>query len=291
MRPVTRDGLVRPLVRVTRAEVEGYLRARNIAWREDASNCNLRFDRNRIRHGLLPSLAKDWNPALIDTLAGMASVAADEEEYWRGEVDRLAADLLAKEPPAVVADATRLSALPRALSRRLIRRAIELVKGDLLSIDVPHVESVLALLSKCDGSGRVQIPGLDIMRSFEWVRFAPAGSYARPEFTVAIAAPGRYQFPGGEIEIAGDVAGTLELRNWQPGDAYQPAGAPSPRKLKEMFQDARIPLWKRAGWPVLTAGGRIVWAARFGPAPDCPAEVSFAGLYPPWYPGAHRTAG
>ncbi|MDP2997359.1 MAG: tRNA lysidine(34) synthetase TilS [Bryobacterales bacterium] len=265
MRPVTREGLVRPLLGATRAEVEEYLRSKGIGWREDSSNRDLRFRRNRIRHQLLPALAGEWNPALGETLAGVARVAADEEEYWRGEVDRLAGEVFTYSPPEVVMDGGRLGALAPAVARRLIRRAIETVKGDLRSIDVRHVEAILGLSGRAGGHGRVQAPGVDVMRSFQWLRLTPAGSRSRPEFAIAISAPGRYAFPGGEVEISGEIGAPLELRNWRPGDAYRPAGASRARKIKEMFQDARIPLWRRGAWPVLTADGRIVWAAEFGP--------------------------
>ena len=57
IRPVTAAGIVRPLLAVSRQEIEQYLRERGIAWREDSSNASLRFARNRIRHELLPQLA------------------------------------------------------------------------------------------------------------------------------------------------------------------------------------------------------------------------------------------
>ncbi len=206
MRPVTRDGFVRPLLHATRAEVEEYLRQRGVAWREDSSNRDTRFRRNLIRHRLLPSLAEEWNPCIVETLAGVARVAADEEEYWHGLIEPLASDLLRREQQAVVIDAARLAGLPRAVARRLIRGAIETVKGDLRSIDVRHVEAVLALTSDTDGHGRAQIPGVDAIRSFEWLRLAPAGTYSQPEFAISVNVPGRYAFPGGEIEVAGEIA-------------------------------------------------------------------------------------
>jgi tRNA(Ile)-lysidine synthase len=56
------------------------------------------------------------------------------------------------------------------------------------------------------------------------------------------------------------------LRNWRPGDRYQPVGRSGEEKIKTLFQEARIPLWERRHWPVLTEGSSIVWARRFGPA-------------------------
>jgi tRNA(Ile)-lysidine synthetase-like protein len=76
------------------------------------------------------------------------------------------------------------------------------------------------------------------------------------------------------------VAGPLELRNWRPGDHYQPVGTAAPEKIKTFFQEFQIPLWERRHWPVLTDGPSIVWARRFGPAigfaaaPDCPVTLN-----------------
>jgi tRNA(Ile)-lysidine synthase len=62
------------------------------------------------------------------------------------------------------------------------------------------------------------------------------------------------------------ISGPLELRNWRPGDRYQPIGHTGEDKIKKLFQRARIPVWERDGWPVLTDRAGIVWARRFGPA-------------------------
>ena len=102
IRPVTGDGIVRPLLDVTRAETEAFLRARGIAWREDSTNASARFARNRIRHSLLPQLAREWNPALEETLAKTADWALAEEAYWKEETARLAAGCLRDEGAAVL---------------------------------------------------------------------------------------------------------------------------------------------------------------------------------------------
>jgi tRNA(Ile)-lysidine synthase len=58
----------------------------------------------------------------------------------------------------------------------------------------------------------------------------------------------------------------LEIRNWKPGDRFQPMGSAGEEKLKALFQQARIPRWERRLWPVVTVGSVIVWASRFGVA-------------------------
>jgi tRNA(Ile)-lysidine synthase len=62
------------------------------------------------------------------------------------------------------------------------------------------------------------------------------------------------------------------VRNWRPGDQYRPIGHASAIKIKDLFQKARIPLWERRRWPVITCQDSIVWAARFGPAAELAAD-------------------
>ncbi len=300
IRPVTADGFVRPLLDIDRAEVERYLRERAIPWREDSSNQTLEFARNRIRHDLLPRLARDWNPALAETLARTADWALAEEAWWDGEIDRLEERHLMRKPPAVYVRADSLRELPLAVVRRLARRAIERVRGDLRGVGFEHIEAVLAMAALEGGHGRVQIPGVDVYRSFEWLRLAPPGldNLENRNFRMPLAVPGRVQEPGGgpllSLEVIeksdssetpdcgynkdvssvdwGRVPDPLALRNWRPGDQYRPVGHSQPVKIKTLFQEARVPLWERRNWPIVTCGEAIVWARLFGPAADYVAD-------------------
>ena len=62
--------------------------------------------------------------------------------------------------------------------------------------------------------------------------------------------------------------GALLLRNWRPGDQYQPGGRTSVAKIKTMFQESRIPLWDRRTWPVVSQGSSILWTRQFGVAAE-----------------------
>jgi tRNA(Ile)-lysidine synthase len=326
IRPVTSEGIVRPLLGVTRAEVEEFLRARGLPWREDATNRSLEFARNRIRHELLPELARNWNPAIAETLANLADWACAEEEYWERELDRLSAGRLSERQGAVFLRADDLRGLPLAAARRLLRRAMERVKGDLRGIDFQHISTVLELASSIEGHGRVQAPGLDIFRSFEWLRIARpvTDSLASRDYAVTAELPGVARVPARGIAVSleliensessappdsvynnsgtswldgGKVTGPLELRNWRPGDQYWPLGSAGREKIKTFFQEARIPLWERRHWPVLTAGGSIVWARKFGPdarvaaGPGCRALILVREVDTPAVSGKCSTSG
>jgi tRNA(Ile)-lysidine synthase len=139
------------------------------------------------------------------------------------------------------------------------------------------------------------VPGLDICRSFDWIRFA----LPRPKLAYRLTPviPGVNPVPGTNFGLSleliekpgtsatedsvynsqmgyldwNSLSGDLQLRNWQPGDRYQPVGASGEEKITNLFQQARVPLWERAQWPVLEDRSGIVWVRRFGPASACAA--------------------
>ena len=287
--PATREGLIRPLLDVTRAEVEQYLLARGIRSRVDASNADLRFARNRIRNQLLPQLAREWNPHVSQALAQMAELAYGEERWWNRAIERRAAEYLVPRAGGVEFRARQVAALPAAVGRRLIRRAMGGVKGDLRGVEFDHVERVLELLAKSAGDGRVECTCLEVTRSFDWIRIAPLGlRNVTPEAAVSI--PGRIELGAKGAAVVFEVAdtpcatletaqlrierlpGPVRLRGWRPGDQYCPLGHGRNRKIHEMFQRARVPSWRRTDWPIVTGGGKILWARQFGAAAEFAAE-------------------
>jgi tRNA(Ile)-lysidine synthase len=292
IRPVTEDGFIRPFIECTRDEVREQLAAGD--WREDRSNQDLAFDRNRIRHQLLPYLRDNWNPQIEHSLSTTAEWAQEEEAYWRTIVHNLAREHLSSPygESAQICTTGALNALPVAAARRLIRHAIEQIRGDLRSIEFAHIERIRALAAQPEGSGRIQIPGVDIMRSFGWLRFAEPNAYSGDRhFSAQVTVPGEIVLPESSSVLIirevlperaseslynemsrcvdGDrLPGSIELRTWQPGDQFRPVGKLSEVKLKTLFQEAKIPLWERRTWPVLAIGDSIVWTRNFGAAAD-----------------------
>jgi tRNA(Ile)-lysidine synthase len=285
--PVTAEGLIRPLLGVTRADVETFLRGRGIPWREDASNLEPRFARNRIRHELLPRLKQDWNPRLTEALVHLADLSYEEERWWAAEIAQLARQMFTCSLGAVEVPANDLARLPRAISRRLIRHAIRQVKGNLHAVQFSHIEDVLNLPGN---GGKAELPGIHAIRSFDWLRLEVPGQAHGDPPGAEMPVPGRCLAPDGNsmicLDVIGreqgaDACGTLKsdlyfrsipqrlvLRGWMPGDRYCPVGHANDRKLKELFQRRRIPSWRRPFWPILCCGDKILWARDFGPAAE-----------------------
>jgi tRNA(Ile)-lysidine synthase len=293
--PVTKEGLVRPLLELDRTEIEAWLRERNIVWREDATNQNRLYARNRLRHEILPLLRETFNPRLDETLAHMATVARDEELYWESTLPLHQQPATSHQP--LTLRTSQLTTPPPAVARRLIRRAVEAAKGDLRRIDFSHVERILEMAGSQDGHDRIQLPGLEVTRSFDWIRLSPGpAAKTQQDFELPLNVPGSVELPGSETRITLQVQEkseigpacarvvneldwqrltptngalpSLGLRNWRPGDQYRPAGQSKHQKVKFLFQEARIPLWERGNWPIITYNGTIVWSQQFGAAAE-----------------------
>jgi tRNA(Ile)-lysidine synthase len=294
IRPVTDAGIVRPLLEIGREEVRQFLRQGGFRWREDSTNASPRFARNRIRQALLPQLRAEWNPAIEATLAHTADWALAEEAWWDAEIDRLAAARLVEKDGRVLVSAAALRDLPLAAARRLVRRAIERVHGGLAGVDFAHSAAVLELAARRGGTGSFRAAGVRVCRSFDWLCFTAVTAKASgiSGYRLPAEVPGVVPLPAQAVSLSLELvenretsgtfdcvynkevdcldwqrlSGPLEVRNWRPGDLYQPVGSATGKKLKALFQQARVPVWERPGWPVLADGDAIVWTRRFGPA-------------------------
>src|SRR5689334_13741981 len=164
--------IVRPLLEVRREEIREYLRSVNQAWREDASNEDLGFKRNRVRLRVMPVLRKEMNPCADEVLAHLAEIARGEEEYWAEQVKRLLPFIIAPGEPArgggrrqtsscaIALDIQKLQHHQTAVQRRLLHAAGEQVG---CRFELEHVQAILDLLSARVMGGRegktVQLEG------------------------------------------------------------------------------------------------------------------------------------
>ena len=129
--------VVRPMLGVRRSAVEAYLRALGQTWREDSTNEDAGLLRNRVRHEVMP-LLRELNPAVDEALARTATLARDEDLYWKAEIGRLLPGMILPGKPvrgggravstavgerSIALELERLRAVPPAVRRRLVREA------------------------------------------------------------------------------------------------------------------------------------------------------------------------
>ncbi len=274
MRPFT-NGIMRPLLGCSRADVLAHLKQYGLPWVEDASNGDRAYLRNRVRLELLPYLERHFNPRIRETLARSAALLGAEAEALRATADELLARAeLAATPTEISLNRAALAAAPRALGAQAIRNAIERV-GGLQAVGTTHTERLLALAASATASGRLlPLPGRRVARCrFGALSIGPAVAPQAP-FTLPLPVPGEVSLPGGVSLTASpwddsrpssgpgalialdDTAG-LVVRTRRPGDRVQHRGRQV--SLKRYFLDRRVPADVRAGSPLVATEHQVWW--------------------------------
>ncbi len=207
--PVVDDYFVRPLLDVTRTQVERFLSSLNIAWREDSTNLDRRRSRNRIRHELLPLLSEKYNPLIVRQLARTAAQSRLDERFlsriataWFDQIP-LTEGSGSDPEKCVTLPISELADLDAAIRTRVIRLAIERTKGNLKRIDGEHVESIQRLVDAGQSGDSVNLPlGLHVERVFEKLRFSCGQPEQCPDYEVVLPVPGSVEIPYGGLRWA-----------------------------------------------------------------------------------------
>ena len=280
--------VIRPLLHTRRAEIEAWLNELGQSWREDSSNRQLTFTRNRIRHELLPLLA-EWNPRLREHLAQMAVLAADEEAWWQAELARTAPAILlhgkavrgggraAQSESSIAIDVIRFAPLAPAMQRRVLRLAAD---GLGAALDFQGTEGLrnLALNGRAGQKlelakglraertprelhlemGPISQIGIETEAAIREYKSCIPGVITAPEFGLKFlldlaSVDSSASRKGTETDI------TATLRNWRAGDRVMLRHSSGPRKVKEVLERLKVTGSSRSFWPVLDVGGRIVW--------------------------------
>lgn len=290
-------GYVRPLLDIPRSEIERYLRRCGLEWREDASNSDTAYLRNRIRHELLP-LLEGYNPAIRSSLAATASVLAGDEALLSELTEAAFADTCRMGEGRGGCSVGHLRTLNHALRRRVLRHAFKLVAGTLEGVSLRHIDAICDLVDSGRPNSRLSLPQgvaavreydrLVLMRTGENVirlssttlRASRSANVPESGFELQITEPGCYQLPSGgsiAVESAGtaaigtdpgtacfDPAGTpfpWLVRTFRPGDRMTPFGMSGRKKVKDIFIDRKIPASERKRIPLLFCGDDLIWVA------------------------------
>jgi len=284
---VEKGVVIRPMLEISRGEVEAYLKSLGQGWREDSTNTDVAYSRNRVRHELLPLLERDYNPNIRSVLSDAAEVARDEDAFWDALVERMARIAIGTKDGVTFVNLGGAAGESLALQRRILRRAANELG---LPLDFHHGEEVRGLLEK-NKSAEIELPdGWRAKRVGESTvalsseecaepagyRFevtvpsetaiAPVRTLVRLTIVQRNADSGRYN-PASLLDAA-KLKQPLVLRNWQPGDRMRPLHRGSEEKLKRLFQERKVPQQDRGLWPVLVSGDQVVWAKVIGVAAE-----------------------
>lgn len=276
------DGVavVRPLREVTRAEVAAFLRLAGVVWREDPSNRELRSLRNRVRHRVLPDLARA-HPGVNVALWDLGETARQVDLLLHRLAAARGGHLLVRADGLVRVARRGFQELPPPLRRRVLGAALAEVAGTAQPPPLVVLERAIQAAVAGRVGGETAAGGAVVRVGYDHIEIAapqpavPVVAYPLPvpgevragAFGVVITAevldssPAEIPPQRGEAWFdATGVAAPLRVRAWRPGDRLAPRGLGGKKKVQDLFVDAKVPRWQRATVPLVTdAEGRILW--------------------------------
>lgn len=279
--------VVRPLIEIGRSEIAEYCRENHLTYRQDSSNTDLHYRRNHLRSELIPLIQSYYNPQLEESLLRLAALATDDDEVLNAVTAQCMDSLVIRSmEDRLEIDAAALLVQPRAVQRRVVRLAIERVRGSLEDIPFSPVERVLDALKYGEKLG-LNLPGGRVRLSDRAGRLI-VSRQADPISILPVAqelrVPGYLRVEALNVEIwasdspldtddrsmmvklsAQTMYPPVVVRNWRTGDILAMANGHH-RKLQDIFTDKKIEREKRRRIPIIADAAGIVWVV--GVMPD-----------------------
>ena len=284
-----RGQLVRPLLHLTREELQTSLRERHETWREDTTNLDRSIPRNLIRHEVLPILrtmnaqadaalaraadALRVDAELLETLANAAYLQVvkagndDNSVIVSGELTKLPAALATRVARYALETANPEGSYGLEEARALCAFAAGGVDSHLSGLRMERFgSSAVLLIRRVDQVHQVhQVPAVD----FPELRLGIPGTVEAPYGSWSLSAEGPLPRPasvdhgsGTAVVDARELGDHLIVRPRRPGDRLQPLGAPGRKKVQDVLVDRKVPKDDRDRVPIVTTEkGDIVWVA------------------------------
>lgn len=279
----SRNGLVRPLLTTTRAQIEEYLAYHGLPHVEDSSNRSDAYTRNRIRHQVMPQL-ESVCPGFARRLTATAQLLEADEAYLQQLAEQTAAQAHL-EGGRLTVSADALAQLPQPLAVRAVRKLIGQMTQGNDNCAAAHLEGVAALCRGEDPSAQIHLPnGLTARREYGLLVLSREGEQA-PASPVPLPLPGETEFGAWHILCQEEVyegqphtacdfflrreggEPPLFLRTRETGDTLAPPGRRR-KSIKKWMIEEKIPARLRACLPVIDSRGRAAAAAGLGPDRD-----------------------
>lgn len=291
IRPV-RDDVIRPLLFCHRSDIEKYLEGIGQDYRTDSTNLSTDYDRNRIRHIILPELT-EINSNAIEHIYSLAAEAEKVYEYVHKKAGEDMGIILSDKETSdwdfvneddlkgINIDISKLEKCDDVIKEHIIHEAIACVAGSRKDISRKHV---LAVLELCRGETgkQVMLPyGISARRSYDNI-IVTGDCDAKETYSVDIDGDGNYEIAdvgtfsinvelwktGMEVSKKiytkmvdyGKIKGNVCIRTPNAGDYIIIDGKGSSKKLSRLFIDKKIDRVKRLTWPVIACGNEIIWA-------------------------------
>lgn len=275
MSPV-RENICRPLLFCGREEIEEYCLENHLPWREDATNRQEKYTRNKLRLRVLP-LLEEINPKAVAHIAETTSLLAEEEDFLEQQAQAFFAQVrLPSAPEEIHLSREKLNALHPAMKRRVLRKAMaNFLKTDVSQVQIAALEE---LLRKETGKSRDFLEGIRAENRYEALVLSRKQEKQAEGFCYALPMGGEIRIPQGGIGVSvsfteetienaketctkvfdyDKIKHTLFCRTRKAGDVIPLQNGR--KKIKDLFIDEKIPRDRRGSYPLITMGEEVLW--------------------------------
>jgi len=278
--------LIHPLICFSRRDITAYLESIGRAWREDKSNQEYTFVRNRIRNELLPWLKDNLNPKIVNKLSGAASMFAEAEEILHDiAIRRLSKTRNSQSDDTINLSVYNLKKIKPVIRFYLYREVYKtLNNGSMKDFYHNHFEEIEALLST-EGSKEFHLPhGISVFKLYESLIFSTIDPFERKDDELSREVQNiRSRISFGDYRIGmkklkklpskrklyedestayidyDKVTFPITMRYRQAGDRFHPLGMEHSKSLKDFFIDEKVPKFERDNILIFTDAQKIIW--------------------------------
>lgn len=277
--------LVRPLLALSRQELEQYCRLRGLIYCNDSSNDDLYFTRNKVRHVLLPLLEREFNPRIKESLANTCTILAEDADCLRALAVQHFNAGVCREDRGFSCAADWLMQLPPALGSRIVR-AMWQQCGATGVLTYAHTKQILKLVDNGSSNKKIMLPGKSCaIYSYGKLSIMTADEQEIPDVLsgcaidlqiLKVKGTMNVELPDGilllsyledRLKPAAQAvypwhlleSDKLELRYRQDGDRFFPQGSSGSKKLKKYFNDVKFTAPARERQLLAACGKQVLW--------------------------------
>ncbi len=263
-----RGNIIRPLLDVSRSEIEEYLVENAVMWREDSTNAELNYTRNKIRHSIIPRL-EEINKGAVEKIVGCARSLSEDESYLSELADKLLSSALVDKDEY---STSAILAAPAPIAKRAAARLLE--DWGAKDIDREKINSLLEFCSKPSGKRMDINADVYVLRSFYTILRQSRES--ERGFSYMLRPGQRVKHEEWEINLyltdsppksskttavfdAAQLFGIFNVRSRRDGDKIKLRGTDGSKKLKDLFIEMKIPQNRRSCIPIVAKGDEIIF--------------------------------
>lgn len=291
MLPIREERVIRPLLEVWRSEIESFAIQHGIPYLIDSSNLQRGYLRNKIRLDLIPLIEREFSPHFKEVVHKISKILREENDCLEKETEKVCQRIVQEEKDVLSLSFSEYQSLHPSLRRRVLWKLIGSLVTNGLAMEEKEewpIDSLMRKLNKSSDNFILELPrGLILEKSYDTIMLKRGRVKWIPPFEVELTSPGRNvikeigheiimeELESGvrlkELNVSPKVAFfdsqslkfPLKVRNFRPGDRFQPLGVKGTQKLKEFFIDHKVPRFERTKIPLLISGDIIAWVVGY----------------------------